>query len=70
MKINNEIKEKEKSYMQHGMTFYGSPIEQIYLWSNLSFIKRFFLFPIYFSYWIWMFLRYYFVNNIYVEIIK
>jgi len=42
-------------------------IEKIYLWSNLSLIKRFFLLPIYFTFWIWFFIKYYWTKNVCLE---
>ena len=53
--------------MIDGKTFYGRNVDTIYLWSKLSLIKRFFLLPIYFTLWIWLFVKYYWINNVCLE---
>jgi len=58
----------KNSYMlNEGKNIYGKSVEQVYLWSKLSLIKRFFLLPIYFLLWNWLFIKNYWINNIYVE---
>ena len=52
--------------MIDGNSFYGNQVEKAYLWSRLSLIKRFFLVPVFFIIWVWIFFRFYWLNNIQV----